>query len=335
MIKHPKIILKYSDQENGNFSTEITAINYSLFFKVADLNPSIGMTYRIFVDQRFISYMHPPVNDKKLAGFIHYSPESDLVAVIMHTGCLFPDPKSKETTHRQFQTVTNLFETMCCSETEYHKRAVIHQIQNDVRIKGILVTILICPSPPFYQATNRNGIRSHDSSPSSFSYRISDYRILTKFDKMPKIVSIEDYRSRIIIQPVFHLSFTGEIGIKYTREIFKQFISPETIINGLFEVYRIFFDSNGERYEIKAEDNLTYTILRLIDPVSIDVIKRRASSGIDVDVIIKNIEFDDIIVGETSIRFGSVLIQNIDTLSLMNIPGKISRSPSLKLGDDK
>lgn len=330
---HPKIILKCSPSENIKPSTEITSINYSLFFNVADLNPKIGMTYRIFVDQRFISFMHPPVIDRRLSGFIHYSPESDLVAVIMHTGCLFPDPKSKETTHRQFQTVTNLFETMCCSETEYHKRAVIYHIHNDVRIKGILVTILICPSPLSFQETNRNGIRSHKSSASTFSYRISDFRILTKFDKMPKIVAIKDYVSRRIIQPLFHLSFTGEVGIKYSKEIFDQFISQETIINGLFEVYRIFFDSNGNRYEIKTDDNLSFTVLRLIDPVMIDIIKRKASSGIEVEKIVENIEFDDIIAGDTYIRFNSVLIRNIDTLSLMNIPGKISRSPSLRLGE--
>ena len=332
---HPRIILKCSYEENSASPIEMTAIEYSPFFNVADLNPSIGMTYRIFVDQRFISFMHPPVMDKKLYGFIHYSPESDLAAVIMHTGCLFTDPKSKETTHRQFQTVTNFFETMCCSEAEYHKRAVIYQIKNDVRIKGILVTILICPSPPFYQAANRNGIRSHESSASSFSFRISDFRILSKFDKMPKIVSIEEYRSKIIIQPSFHISFTGEVGIKYTKEIFNQFISPETIANGLFEVYRIFFDSNGQRYELKPEDNYLFTITRLIDPVSIDIIKRKASSGIDVEIIIEKIELNDIIVSDTFLQFKGIRIQNVDTLSLMNIPGKMSRSPSLRLSDDK
>lgn len=335
MIYHPKIRIKNSNEDIINSPNEITAIEYSLFFNIADLNPSIGMTYRIFVDQRFISYMHPPVIDKKIYGFMHYSPESDLAAVIMHTGCLFADTKSKETTHRQFQTITNFFETMCCSETEYHKRAVIYQIKNDVRIKGILVTILICPSPPSFQAVNRNGIRSKESPPSTFSFRISDFRILTKFDKMPKIVSIEDYCCKIIMQPTFHLSFTGEIGIKYSKEIFTQFISPETITNGIFEVYRIFFDSNGQRYEIKPADDLLFTINRLIDPVSIEVIKRKTSSGINVEVIIEKIEFNDIFVGDSFLQFKNIIIQNVDTLSLMNIPGKMSRSPSLRLNDDK
>ena len=275
-----------------------------------------------------------PVSDRKLFGFIHYSSESDLAAVIMHTGCLFVDVKSKDSSHRQFHTVTNLFETMCCSETEYHKRAVFHVIPNDLRIKGVLVSILICPSPQSYQAINRNGIRSREALASSFSFRICDSRIITKFDNLPLLVPPSEYRADIINSPFFHLSYTGDIGIKYSQSSFTQFISCETAINGVFDVYRVFIDSLGVRYEIRFNDTGLLSLYRFLENFSIDVLKRKNYNP-EEELIIDNFDIEDVIAGFDFVMIKDVRIENIDTFLLMNIPGKMSRSPSMKIHDEK
>ncbi|OHT07346.1 hypothetical protein TRFO_24534 [Tritrichomonas foetus] len=334
MISHPKGKSRSIKKETKQLH-ELTALEYSPSFFLTSLNPSIGMTFRIWVDQHFISFMYTPVVDRKLYGFIHYSSESDLAAVCMHTGCLFADIKTKESSHRQFLTVTNLHEAMCCSETEYHKRALFYYIPNDVRICGVLVTILICPSPPFYQAANRNGIRSRESSATDFSFRICNSRIFTNYDKLPKIVDIKDYRYDIITHPTFHLSFTGEIGIKYSKIIFDQFISRETFTNGLFEVYRIFVDSKGTRYEIRMNDDGFLSLVKIIEPVSIEQLKRKNGSTNEVENIEGIFDIDEIITGDDYIRFKNSLISDVDTFILMNLPGKMSRSPSLRLNEDR
>lgn len=317
-------------------SFDNTALEYSLSFSVLDLSPSYGMKYTIFIDQRFISYMHLPVLDRRIFGFINYSPQSDLAAVVMHTGCLFPDddPNSKETTHRHFQTISNIFEVMCCSETEYDNQANRYQIPKDVRIRGILVSILICPSPTTFQAVTKNGIRSRKTSRESFSYRIADFQILSYYDEMPKIVSIEDYGCKFVHQPIFQTSYTGEIGMKFTKSIFEQFVSIETITNHLFDVYRLFFDSKQNRYEIFIDKNNFFSVVRIIDPISIATIKKKPSS-VKTEPIKDNLVFDDIQVGDTYFRFKDILIDDIDTFLLMNMLGKVSRNSSLKFNENQ
>lgn len=311
---------------------KLNAIEYTPNFVLYDLQPNIGQLFHFYVPQRFISLTHQPVIDRVIYGSPHYSPESDIATVVMHSGCLFLDPKIKSTSNRHFYTVCNINLCMCCSDNEFHKRAIIKPIPLDVHIDGVLVTIAIDASPMQYTAVLRNGIRTRESGPTDFSIKVTNFHIITAYDEKPNIVPPNEFIRGLMYVPTFEFSFTGEIGMQYTPQLFSQIFSLPNLVNGLFRAYRAFFDSSGSRYEIVASQNYYYSkIVKLIDPVSVEILNRKKSSVPEVEVIVESFDLNSVKCTEHSIVIGTVEFKPVETILLVTIAGKMSRSPSIRL----
>jgi hypothetical protein len=303
------------------------AVEYVPFLTFTGLDPFVGQTMDIFVHSRFISFSHAPIADRKLYGSVHYSPDSDLAAVVMHSGVLFVSAKARDSTRRQFCTTLNFFEALCCSESEYPKRVMVRELPIELGIQGVLISILFTHSPASFASVNRNGIRSQAAPPYAFSIRIANYRILTAFDEIPPFNSVLDIRKITCSVPIFCESLTRDVGIHYSEDLFLEVFSLSNICNRFFAVYRLFFDVHGSRYELALQDEeeILFILLKFHEAVPVSVMKRRSGSGPDVDVVGDRIPFWEIEGRENSIKFGSFLLGPVDNMVLMTMTGKLTK----------
>ena len=329
--------MKTNKDLDTGWGNPFAAFEYVPYFDMRSLRPVPGETVHVYVPERFISFAHPPIADRNLYGWVHYSPDSDIAAMIFHSGILFVDQRSKDSRHRQFCVAKNVFEAMSCSETEYPRRVNIENVPQDLRIQGVLVLLLFCNSPTFFPASNRNGLRSREADKDAFSMRIANFRIISSFDEKPIIVKPEQAVKQRVFMPQFMKSFTNELAFKFSGGLFAQIVSLSNIVNGLFEVYRLFFDCEGKRYEIKLleEPDIIFTVVQLIDPLSLDTLKRKPSAGAQSSVAVAKCQWNSLRVGTDCLDFDGFIFAPVSSISMISLTGKLSRSPSLRFVDNE
>jgi hypothetical protein len=303
-------------------------MEYVPYFPLKTLSPISGQTLPVVVDSRFITFSHAPLVDRQLYGCTHYSLDSDIAALVMHTGVLFLDPRTKDSRHRQFCRTSNLYEVMGLPDKDYVRQAVVVEIPQDVVIKGVLVVLLFSNSPPAFRASNRNGVRSRDAPLDVCAMRIASFRILTRFDEVRPLVRPFKVGRKSTVAPDFCLSCMGELAIRYSRDFIVQLFSLANIFAGLFSVYHIFFDVHRERYEIVMEDTDTdigvqFQVEQLLEPVSLEMLKRRSSYVPQAKPIGDPVPYWAISPGVDSLAFGDNVFSPVSHISLLTISGRI------------
>ena len=329
MISPPQKRRKSEISKIEKISNEPEVLEYTDGFCLQEMEPSNGDIFTFFIHESYFDFQHPGISDRNIYGNVHYTIGSDLVAVAMHTGVLFIDPKYKESSHKIFCSTSNIFETMCCSDVEYKKRAITYVIPNDVRIKGIVISILICGSPSVFISTNRNGVRSRECTKEDLSFRISNFYILSEFDEMPRIVKKNEYVRDCAVTPSCQLSFTNEIGFKFTKYTFSQFFNVINVINGFFNAYRLFFDVKDERYEIELCYDVCgfcFNVIKIITPNSLEILRRKQSKIVEKEIIVENTELFNIKVGDDYLNFDGKTFKPVGNFLILCLSSKISRS---------
>jgi hypothetical protein len=300
-------------------------------FDLSLLSPSLGQTVSVYVDARFLSFFHPPIVDREIYGGGHYSPNSDIAAIVMHSGAVFVHPSSRDSRHRQFCRVVNVREVMCCPEKEYLRLAEVEDIPNDLAIRGVLLVMLFCSSPSCFPSWNRNGVRSREAPGGGIAMGIADFRIFSNFDRLPTLVRPSAVTMKFTSVPEFCYSFTGEFAARYGQEFFAQVFALPNILNGLFSAYRVFFDVENCRYEIlltqiAGDGGPFFQVVRLVEPVSLDFLKRRTSVLPVTEPVGEEVSFWDVWIEPRAIAFGTVVFDRVSHVSLFNMFGRLPRN---------
>jgi len=302
---------------------QFVAIEYSPDFSIDSLQPIVGNIFQIFIPQKYFSPNHKPYTERAIYGVTHYSPNSDLVVLAMHSGALFIHPKSKSATRRRFCTVRNFFEVQNCSEAEYAKMAQVIDIPLDLTIQGILLHVLIDHSPSVFPQFTRNGIKSQDKlEPSKYSLRIANFYVISMYDDMPKIVSEEQYVRRSAAVPSFKFSSTGEVGIVFKPQMFLQILSRFNVLSGFFKVNRLFFDISNERYEIIHLEDATFRVIKFNKVFSLSSLRRKGDLSVGFDVEFPKVELSKISVFENGIIIDAKEYSPIDVLLISSNLGE-------------
>ncbi|OHT07423.1 hypothetical protein TRFO_24380 [Tritrichomonas foetus] len=258
-----------------NIPNTVDTIEYHEGFSIQSLHPQIGEIIQIFVSHLYISFQYPPVRDNKVFGSIYYTPNSDIAAIALHSGCLFIHSKLKQSTNPvRYSTVKNIYEVMAVSENDYAKTAQIIDIPSDLLIQGVTLRLYIDQSPLFFPSTTHNGYKSQENAQvEQFSMRIIDFNIVTMYDDPPHLVALDQYRRQTAEVPVYRVSLTGELGIQYSQVMFTQIFSRFNLARNTFKFFRFFFDCKNDRYEIIHEDGTSFSVVKLIERLTVEVIR--------------------------------------------------------------
>ena len=206
-----------------NIPNTIDSIRYYEGFDINSLDPQIGQIFQIFVSHLYLKFQHPPIANQIVYGSTFYSPGSDIAAIVFHSGCLFIHQKLKTYNPVRYSTVQNFFESLIVPESDYAKTAVVIDLPTDLQIQGVNVRIYIDQSPMSFPSSTHNSYKSQELlHAENYSLRIIDFNIVTMYDSPPHLVSPNEYKRQSASVPSFQFTFSGEIGIKYTPQIFAQ-----------------------------------------------------------------------------------------------------------------
>ncbi|OHS99678.1 hypothetical protein TRFO_08315 [Tritrichomonas foetus] len=321
MIEEPNFF--YSPYSNGiesQFPCDGTAIEYHPKFDLASLSPVPGNIFQVYIDQRFISFSYEPISRQQVFGSTYYAPFSDLSAIAFHTGCLFVNPKMKNVPVRRFCTVQNLLEALSVPEQDYSKAAQIFDYPIDLTIQGVLVHFYIDDSPGYYPSVNRNGIRSQEwKTPEKYCIKIIQSAVITMYDQPPKLVAPSEYQRTTALVPKYIFTFTGELAIVFTPQIFIQIFSKPNISKGLFRVFRVFFDVGRSRYEIVPGEKHKFKIV--LDLVGDEECR---------EVIVRDAEMTEFFVKKKTIGVNNHQFSPVDAIMMSQCNRtKLGRSTSI------
>lgn len=282
----------------------VDSIRYYEGFDIRGLDPQIGQIFQIFVSHLYLKFDHQPIADQKVYGSTFYHPESDIAALVFHSGALFIHPKLKAYKPVRFSTVKNLFESLIVPESEYTKTAVVIDLPTDLQIQGINVQIYIDQSPISFPSAKHNNYESQEMSHiAPFSLRIIDFNIITMYDDPPHLVSPNDYRRQVASIPNFKTTFTGEIGIEYTPQIFTQIFSKFNLSRNIFDFFYFLFDIGNNRFEIFHISGSKFSILRVIQQVAVEATRL---PNVDEN---SSVLFDNVDITELGAKKHSIVIR--------------------------
>ena len=306
----------------ANFSHN-TALEYKPGFDLTIFNPVIGDIFRIFIPERFFLLTNSSIVDRLISGTTFYTPDSDIVNIAIHSGCLFPHPKSTGYS-RRWCTITNFYEALC-NEDKYSKIADVLEIPTSVQVQGLVIDILIDNTLKSFQSSLRNGLKSKShQGPTDYSMRVASYKILTKFEKLPLIVEPENYVRQHTKIPIFKFAFNREVGIEYSPILFLSIFSAANIENDFFTTYKLFFDVGEKRYEIHYNEDTGYFYLTILEsPVDVKEYKSRKSKKPKEIIVESELRFFDIVATPKGLRIKNVMYEPVDTLLVSMFVGKI------------
>lgn len=257
-----------------NIPNTVDSINYDDQFNFNSLDPEVGQIFQIYVSHRYISFHYPPIEENCVYGSTFYAPQSDLAAIIFHSGCLFIHAKLKTMPLVRFSTIKNFYETMIVPDSEYSKVAVVLDLPTDLQIQGVNLRIYIDQSPALFPSTIHNNYESKEIDHiEKYSIRIVDYSIITMYDEPPHLVSIDEYQRQSAIIPIFKSTFTEEIGIEFSPQIFIQIMSRFNLVRNMFDYFFFLFDVCNDRYEILHTGGTKFSILRVIHQINSDTVR--------------------------------------------------------------
>ena len=278
--------------------TTFEAIEYKPDFQIDSLKPVVGNIFNFYIPNSLLASIS--TNNSKqqhqtnIWGSTHYTPNSDLAAIAIHSGALFIHPKSKSAIRRRFCTIKNFFEVQNCSESDYLKLAQTIEIPLDLTVKGVVLQILIDNSPSKFPSAPRNGIRSQEQNfMSPYSLRVANFFVISMYDDMPKLVQPEEYVRKTAVVPAFKFSCTGEVGIVFKPHMFLQIFSRFNIVNGFFKINLLYFDIGKTRYQILYKSGTQFSVIKIDDPPTLNVLKRKADPSEYGEVLFESVELSE------------------------------------------
>jgi hypothetical protein len=267
-------------KEPPSIPSGVTAIEYSSPFDFQSLDPRVGNIFRIFIDHKFFSPIHPGIAERSFYGSAYYAPGSDIVAVAFHLGCVYFSLK-RNAPRRRLLTIKNAIEISLCGEGEHHKRALSIPIPPELELRGVVLTVCIDYSPRTFPSVSRNGLRSREMPRSCpYSIRVSHFFLVTIFDEMPTFVAPGDF-VRGSFQP-FQLRAAegGELSIPFSKVAFYQIFTRLNIANGMFLVFRIFFILQEGLVEVAFVEGTKMRIVPVPEGQSVsDALKKKVGQS--------------------------------------------------------
>ena len=295
------------------------AIEYKSDFELDSLKPMVGNIFNFYISTSLLAPISS-TNQKQqhplnIWGCTHYTPNSDLAAVAMHSGALFIHPKSKSAIRRRFCTMKNFFEVQNCSEAEYSKIAQFIEIPLDLTVKGVVLQILIDNSPSSFPSVQRNGVKSQEQHTiSPYAIRVANFFVISMYDDMPKLVTPEEYVRKTAVVPTFKFSITGEVGIVFKPHMFLQIFSRFNIVNGFFKFNYLYFDIENTRYQLLYKSGTQFQVIKFTDPPTINILKRKQDPAEYGEVIHDSVELSEISVTSKGILVKKQELAPIDII---------------------
>ena len=295
--------LKQANSADLEYET-LKCLEYTPELDLRNFDPKPGDLFLVFVGQQYLTYQMESVRQHKVFGSYYYTPDSDIPAMIFHSGILFIHPKLKAFPHRRFSTVQNVYEVMSMSESDYARKAVVLDLPTDLQIKGVLVNIYIDKSPESFIATTHNGYPSQRlPHAAEFAMRFTEFSIVTMYDVLPVTVPAHEFQKSHAVVPSFDFTFTGEVGIKFEPMMFVQIFSRYNVCNGMFDVYRLFFDVERDRFEICWRRGTRFSVVKYIEQVSVEVVRHK---NIPTD---KGVVIDDADISDFAVTRGAIIVK--------------------------
>lgn len=299
----------------------MTAIEYTPSFDLKSLNPQPGDIIRFYINEKYSNYSHPPISHRMIYGSTYYAPDSDISAISSHFGCLFQYHKRKSLSHKRLNTVRNALEIAVCGEAEYARRAVIVQMPVETRIKGVVVTICVDFPPAYFPQCKRNGFQSRELQESRpFSLRVAHFWLVSDFDEPIELVNPENYvKQQYQLPPIKSLDGLSDrfIVLEYNQSFLKQFFTRLNIVNGLFMVYRVVFESSQQRFELTGDPQCNL-IVQQAPPHDMnpnEIVKRKDEPGEKICAC----ELYDMQIMPHSITFKDKSFDHITSVTLYQI----------------
>ena len=282
----------------------LQCLEYTPEFDLKKFDPQPGDLFQVFVEQQYLTYELETVRQHKVFGSYYYAPESDIPAMIFHSGILFIHAKLKAFPHRRFSTVQNVYEVMAMNETDYARKAVVLDLPTDLQIQGVLVNIYIDKSPDSFIAATHNAYQSQSlPHAAEYSMRFTEFSIVTMYDVVPAIVPDSEYRKARAVIPNFDITFTGEVGIKFEPMMFVQIFSRYNVSSGMFDVFRLFFDVDKDRFEICWRGGTRFSVVKYIEQISVEVVRHK---NVPSD---KGVVVEDADMCEFSVTRGAIIVK--------------------------
>jgi hypothetical protein len=178
---------------------------------------------------------------------------------------------------RHLSTVEDLAEMMSCSEAEYPKVAIIVELPCDLGVRGVLIQSYIDSSPDVFPSSQRSGFISKAlNHREEFSMRITHSSLLTLYDSLPQFVPHRKFVRQFVLVPVYHFTFTSDLGFKFSPEIFVQIFSRSfrdlfeifsrsNAVKGVLRLFKLCFDVDNKRYEIVHLEEWKFKVTVLFD----------------------------------------------------------------------
>lgn len=300
-----------------NYNSSV--IQYTPDLDITELNPCVGNIFRIYIDQSYFTHDYVTKTNQQsyddpeyqIFGSNFYSPTSNLVAITIHTGCLFLNPKIRTHKAKRFCSIQNVYEATSVPDQDYYKFAKIVEYPLDLLIQGIIIHVYIDDSPEYYLRTERNGIRSQEKgTPDRFCVRIIDSTLITMYDEIPPFVSPNEYSPSFAVAPKYSFAETGELGIAFDPRLFVQILSRNNVSKGMFRVFKLFFEVGKIKYEISYLGKMKFNVI--VDSIDEESIR---------SIIVPKADITDFFVRKNSIGVLEHVFTPVVKIYLVNSRG--------------
>ena len=272
-------------------SNPYQAIKYSPDLNFLDIFQNVGDSIRVFIPIDDIKFDSPALKENKVYGSGPFSINSDILAITVYMGILYPHKK-------QFWSNSSTCFTPE-KEDDTQKKNHLGIINDEFGLIGVIVTVIADDPQPYYKSSLRYIIKSreeeHNDAPFSINIKKS---FLAMSYEQPIIV--DDYTKIVhrFSQPLVPENDRKSEGqFPYMREYF----TPQTC-SFLFKQYNAAFYTDSGNFLISGEDSNNLKLFEIDQD--------------DETALIGNLSLENILFNDTSITFVDFGSYNIFSFSI-------------------
>lgn len=272
------------------------AIRYTKEMKLQQILNEPGDSINIFIPAEIVTADYQTLVENRIWGPRPYSIDSDLVAIVVHMGILFPSEKPKKSSPNLLYTSQNALKF---GKTENLDLSDTKRVDDDYKFYGVVVTVCAKEKLTSYQGVQGFFIvsGSHDEE-ENLSVDIIDFHFITEYDPMPEIIeNPADIIKKYDIDQIKEVDANVEgLVFTYKQEIFS--VHPEL----LFRDFQFLIQIPEGLYEINTNENL----IRIFKVTVNQETEEEEKTSIQKDIPIEKISFD-----EKGMKIGEVEFYNI------------------------
>ena len=251
------------------------ALKYSRDFSFLNVFQSVGDAVNVYIPCELVSSDFPPIAESIVFGSRPYSVQSDIVAVMVHMGVLFPSEKPKKSMPNFLYTCPHAL-SIKAGDSSQHEES--RRIDDDFRFYGVVITVIASPPMEEYNGSPRFNVSSQTSTdPGPFSLDIVDYHFVSEFEPAPPLSDnpqrcmfhYDDFAERFYQR-------NDELDFMYSPQYFKP--SAAEI---LFRDFIITFVVGDTRFMFVAELPNTVSVYRIDNEEKVLVHQNIALSQIE------------------------------------------------------